>query len=263
MEPVNELERKLAQAAREPAFRPEFYRALLEAEIFVIGSSDLPGEGRATLPDGTKLAIETWKKADGTAVIPFFTSVEAMKLAIKDEPRFMVMAARKFFELTLGARLVINPASAAAKEFAPQEVKTLLEAGTNVVPANIVVRQDTRVQLGQPAVPPDGMMSALATLLSRHASVKAAYVCQMLDAASDRNPMLLVGLEGEGDLNATIDEIGSVALDTAPEQYGAVNIIALKRGEPGVGEYMLRSVTPFYTRSVGGRLKSLFGRGKA
>ncbi len=44
IEPTNELERKLMLAADNPASRPDFYRALMDADVFVIGFTDSEGQ---------------------------------------------------------------------------------------------------------------------------------------------------------------------------------------------------------------------------
>src|SRR3546814_4440607 len=101
----NDLEVALARAATEPADRPEFYRVLLASEVFVLGHTESKGEGRVTVPSGEKLSIVNWEKADGTPVIPFFASLEALRRAIKEEQSYVALPARSLFEVTAGATL--------------------------------------------------------------------------------------------------------------------------------------------------------------
>ena len=60
-EPENDIERLLMRASAEPAARPGFARALIDAEIFVVlvagGSPDRsPGaDGKTTIPEGATL----------------------------------------------------------------------------------------------------------------------------------------------------------------------------------------------------------------
>src|SRR3546814_897971 len=102
----NDLEVALARAATEPADRPEFYRVLLASEVFVLGHTESKGEGRVTVPSGEKLSIVNWEKADGTPVIPFFASLEALRRAIKEEQSYVALPARSLFEVPAGATLV-------------------------------------------------------------------------------------------------------------------------------------------------------------
>ena len=39
-EPVNDLERSLMKVATDPAFRPQFHRDLLDADIFVVNGGN-------------------------------------------------------------------------------------------------------------------------------------------------------------------------------------------------------------------------------
>ena len=258
----NELEQKLARAADDPASRPEFYKALLAAEVFVIGFSDTSGEGRSTIPEGAKLSITTWQKNDGTPIVPFFTSLESLQRALKEEARFIAMPAKSFFEITLGSFLVLNPSSPYGKEFFPEEIKALLETGMNHAPKTRVVQKETKVLLGQPANYPSGMVSALSALLSKHPVVKAAYLCLMHDAASSEKPTLVVGFDGDGDLAEAMREAGSVAVDTAPKGE-LVDFVVLKKHERGISDYMFKSVKPFYERGLAGKLRSFFSPARA
>jgi hypothetical protein len=262
IEPVNDLEQKLMHAANDPASRPDFYKALMDSKIFVIGFTDVGGEGVTTLPTGAKVSIESWEKNDGTKITPFFTSLDALKRALKKQSRYVSLPARSFLELTKGSSLVLNPASPYGKEFYPNEVQALLDTGMNHVAQSRVVQKETKVLLGQPANFPSEMVSALTALLAKHSVVKAAHLCLMHDPSAGEKPSLIVGFEGDGDLTQAMKEAGSVAADTAPKGE-LVDFSILKRGEPGLSEYMLKSVKPFYERTWRSKLRSLFSAAKA
>ena len=261
-EPSNDLERKLMLAADDPASRPEFYEALMGSEVFVIGFTDSEGEGVATIPAGAKLSIVNWEKNDGTPIIPFFTSLEALQRALKEEARYVALPARSFFEITRGSFLMLNPSSPYGKEFFPNEVQALLETGMNHVPQSRVVQKETKMLLGQPANYPSEMVSALTALLAKHSAVKAAYLCLMHDSSVGEKPTLVVGFEGEDDLSKAMQAAGSVAADTAPKGE-VVDFTVLKRGESGLSDYMFKSVKPFYERSWGAKIRSIFRAGNA
>lgn len=258
-EPSNDLERALMLATNDPASRSDFYKALMVSDVYVIGFTDTDGEGTTTIPAGEKLSIVNWEKNDGTPVIPFFTSLEALQLALQEESKFVALPAKSFFEMTLGSFLVLNPASAYGKEFFPNEIEALLESGMNQMPTTRVVQKETKVLLGQPANFPSEMVSALTALLAKHSVVKAAYLCLMHDASASEKPSLVVGFEGEGDLTQAMKEAGSVAADTAPNGE-LVDFAVLNRGDSGLSEYMFKSVKPFYERTWGVKLRSLFSR---
>lgn len=63
------------------------------------------------------------------------------------------------------------------------------------------------------------MVDALTTLFSQRKPVRRAFLALMHDQAVDEKPNLLVGLEvdgDQGDIEALINEAGSVASETAP-----------------------------------------------
>jgi hypothetical protein len=257
------LEFALAKAADDPASRPEFYKTLLESDVFIIGHSDAPeADGESTIPAGAKLSIVNWEKADGTPVIPFFGSLEALQRALKEEARYVQMPARSLFEVTMGATLVLNPASPYSKEFFPNEISALLETGLNHVAKTRTVQKATRVLLGQPSNYPSEMVSALTKLLAKHPAIVAAHLCLMHDPTASEKPALVVGFVADGNAEQAMREAGSVAADTAPKGE-LVDFVLLKSGEQGISQYMLSEVKPFYERSWGVKLRSMFSPARA
>ncbi len=243
----NALEVALMLAASEPAHRPEFFRLLLESTIFILGSSGQMDEGSVTLKANTQIQIQNWVKPDGSSVIPFFSSLRALQLAIQSDEQYIALPARTFFEITRGAELILNPRSEYGKEFTRTEVEALLAEGVSRLPEQRVVEKDTQILLGQPSNYPTAMVASLTTLLAKHSNVKAAYLALMHDVSMDEKPHLIVGIEAEGDFENVIREAGTVAADTAPNGE-PVDLIRLIRGEPGVGQYFLEEVKPFYER---------------
>ena len=70
------------------------FRTLLESTVWV------PGTGREQVVEDSALDLLHWEKDDGTSVIPFFTSLEALQEAVEDEQTFVVMPVRTLFEMT-------------------------------------------------------------------------------------------------------------------------------------------------------------------
>lgn len=261
MSKQNELEYALERAASDPSSRPNFYRILLESEVFVLGHSDALGEGRAEIPAGAKLSIVHWEKKDGTPVIPFFTSLTALRQSLKDEAGFLGMPARSLFEMVKGKTLVLNPASSHGKEFFSQEIESLLALGLNHSPVQRVIEKPTQVLLGQPSNYPTQMVESIKTLLARHPNVDAAYLCLMQEPTA-QTPSLVVGFSGAGDISRAMAEAGSVAADTALRGT-PVDFVNVVRGEKGMSDYFIRSVKPFYRRTLVTAIKGLFSGRKA
>lgn len=252
----NALEIALAKAATEPAFRPDFYRLLLESQIFVLGQTPIHVEGHITVAAGEKLSIITWKKNDGSPVIPFFASLEALQRSIKEKQSFMALPARAFFEMTQGTTLVLNPASTHVKEFFPHEINALLTTGMNQVAQTHVAQKATQVLLGQPANYPAAMVSALSTLFANSPSIKTAYLCLMHDQSVQEKTSLLIGIESEEGFERSMQEACSVARDTAPKDQ-SVDFMHVVKGEPGLSAYFVGSVKPFYERKQDVKLNPL------
>ena len=259
----NELEAALRLAATEPAHRPAFYKALLDATVYVLGHADHgPADGARTLAPGQKVSIQNWERKDGSPVVPFWSSLPELQRAIADETAYMALPARALFELTRGSALVLNPKSSHGKEFFAEEIEALLTEGVNQVARRRVTEEPTRVLLGQPAHFPSKMVDSLTTLFAKHPAIKSGYLALMHDPAHDKDAHLVVGIEFEGDDEAIMREAGVVAADSAPSG-ATVDLTRVVRGDAGMSAYFLESVKPFYERSWGSKLKSALGFGRA
>lgn len=125
------LELLLRLAYAEPARRQEFYQALMGATVHVIGNTENPDSDQGKYAAGDKISVVTWKTSDGSPIIPFFSSIEALRLCIDQEVRYMSFPARGLFEMTKGTKLVLNPRSEFSKEFAVAEIEALLAQGAS------------------------------------------------------------------------------------------------------------------------------------
>lgn len=261
--PEDALAELLRVAAGDPGQRPEFYRALLDSTVFVIGRVEGDdSQGRAEVPPGARLSLQNWQRPDGSPVIPFFSSLGAMKRAIQSEVHYLAVPARSLFEMTRGAALVLNPRSDHGKELLPSEIASLLQTGVIASPEQRVVPAATQVFLGQPREYPSILVSALTTLFSKHRNVKAAYLALMHDPSVDAKPHLVIGVEADGDFERVIRDAGAVVVEVAKEG-DPVDFVRIEQGQRGLSEYLTRSTKPFYERSWGSRMKSVFGFGRA
>ena len=108
----NELEEILRLAADEPAHRPQFCEVLLSSQVFLLGTTGVSGaDGEVDLEAGSKIQIQHWKKADGSPVIPFFSSLEVLQKSINSEESYLALPVRSLFEMTQGATLFLNSKS--------------------------------------------------------------------------------------------------------------------------------------------------------
>jgi hypothetical protein len=123
-----ELERLLAAAAQDPAERPLFARAILDSEIYVLGSIDRPTVAGVAQP-GTSMSLVTLSDNEGRFT-PFFTSEAMLEATLAARPgtdgRFLRLDSRALFQMTKGSRLVLNPDGPHGKVYMPPEVEAML-----------------------------------------------------------------------------------------------------------------------------------------
>lgn len=154
-------------------------------------------------------------KEDGTTVIPFFTSLEALQQAVEDEQAFVVMPARTLFEMTLGETLFLNAKLPTGKEFMPREISLLLAEEGSPLSTQEVLEGGESLILSEVAEPPSQMIDSLTTLFKTIKPVKRAFLCAIKEHA-DAQPNLLIGIEADGEIEEIIHAAGNVATDTLP-----------------------------------------------
>ena len=242
-ETKNELEDLLEKAATEPAHRPAFFRTLLESTVWVPGTA---AQGEAVVEDSA-LDLQHWEKEDGTSVIPFFTSLEALQQVVEDEQAFVVMPVRTLFEMTLNAKLPTG------KEFMPREISLLIGEEGNSLSSQEVLEGGESLILSEVAEPPVQMIDSLTTLFKTIKPVKRAFIC-LIKESEEAQPNLLIGIEADGDIEEIIQAAGSVATDTLPGDE-PIDICQVKKGEKGISHFITEHIAPFYERRWGGFLR--------
>ena len=245
----NELEDLLEKAATEPAHRPAFFRTLLESTVWVPGTA---AQGEAVVEDSA-LDLQHWEKEDGTSVIPFFTSLEALQQAVEDEQAFVVMPVRTLFEMTLGETLFLNAKLPTGKEFMPREISLLIGEEGNPLSSQEILEGGESLILSEVAEPPAQMIDSLTTLFKTIKPVKRAFICSIKEN-EEAQPNLLIGIEADGDIEEIIQATGSVATDTLPGDE-PIDICQVKKGEKGISHFITEHIAPFYERRWGGFLR--------
>lgn len=248
-ESKNELETLLEQAATEPAHRPAFFRTLLESTVWVPGTA---AEGEQIAEDSA-LDLQHWEKDDGTSVIPFFTSLDALQQAVEDEQAFVVMPVRTLFEMTHGETLFLNAKLPTGKEFTPREISHLIGEEGNPLSTQEILEGGESLILSEVAEPPVQMVDSLTTLFKTLKPVKRAFICSIKES-EEGEANLLIGIEADGDIEEIIHAAGSVATDTLPGEE-PIDICRVVKGEKGISHFITEHLTPFYERRWGGFLR--------
>lgn len=251
------LESLLKKAFDNEADRPVFLKSLLDSDVYVLGkSSGATGKTiEHTLEEGSKVQIKSWKKADDSMIIPFFSSLEKLQQAIESEESYMCLNTRSLFELTLGAHLVLNPHSEVAKEFLPQEVEGLLQGFYGPKPETYVYPEETSVLLGQPALYPDKMVAQLHKFFDESKLVSAAYLIQMHDVKRDPQPTLVIGLLLSEQISVEAfrqefgSQVGQIAYDSLLQKMPIDLLYIDVADKQGLSHYMLTETEPFYVQT--------------
>jgi hypothetical protein len=245
----NPLEEALVAASSDPTARGPFLQTLLDSTIYVVGqandASNVPvQQGDSTLPAGSSLALSLCKLREGVAAIPFYSSHEWLSGCIREPSRMLAISARDLFQTTRGSTLVLNWGAPWAKEFTPQEVTNLLDHGG--AGDRITIDKPREVLLGLPAVEPTALLAALTTVLARHPHVSAGYVGWMHDPASTIPPHAIIGIDGEGDINAATADAGAAATGVSPDV--PVDFFRIRAGDGSISDFLLSGGKRFYTR---------------
>jgi hypothetical protein len=194
-EPENDIERLLMRASAEPAERPGFARAIIDAEIFVVLVSDggpiVPGpDGQVTIPAGTKLTLPTAMRGE-ERLIPFFTAPSRARIWFKGDHIVAPDRTRDLFGRYPDTPFLLNPGSDYGKEFTPGEIKRLLAGQFDDGSQTIVTDKSQQVMLGHPKEVPTALIEALKRELSEVRSIRGAWLMLAMLAGNTEQSWML------------------------------------------------------------------------
>jgi hypothetical protein len=179
-EPQNQLERSLLRAGSDPAFRPQFYRELSEADLFIVPEGRPPTEQTSVvLSKGEKLLLQPIA-IDGREYLPVFSSLPRLQKVIARESSYLQINAVEFLKMTAGAALWLNPGSECGKEFSAQEIQGILDGSLWRAADQRVIQQDTQVLIGQPKQYPQELADTLCRFFKTKPEIKRAWLAQLL-----------------------------------------------------------------------------------
>jgi hypothetical protein len=201
-EPENDIERMLMRAAAEPAERPGFARALMDAEIFVVlvpeGGPIVPGpNGNVVIPEGTTLKAPSAMRGD-EKLLPFFTAPSRARAWYKGEHIVAPERTRDLFGRYPDAPFILNPGSDYGKDFMPGEIKRLLAGHFDDGPQTVIVPADgQQVLLGHPKEIPADLIDSLGRELGAVSSVRGAWL-MLAKHAGQAEQSWMLGVDHEG-----------------------------------------------------------------
>jgi hypothetical protein len=126
-EAVNRLERLMQAAAADPTKIPDFYRALLVSELYILTpEAELEPGRRRSLKPHEKINVAT-VEFKGKKWHPAFTAPERISAYLKDPETCLQAKARDLFALLPpGSNFWLNPLSECQKPLPGDEISLLL-----------------------------------------------------------------------------------------------------------------------------------------
>lgn len=245
-EPQNPLEQSFMKAATDPAARPQFYKDLIESEIYILQEGAPPTQNaeHQRLSEGTQIQIRNVEMG-GKQYVPFYSSLKRFSSNLTSQSMYLRMKALDFFSLSKGAALVLNPGSEYGKEFLPEEAASILDGSIWQPDKRHVVDKPTQVLSGQPKNYPSELTHSLSRLFSTLPEVKRAWVAQYYNPSSGEQAHTLIAIEQSGDWAKIGGQFGIVANSVVvPEP--PVDFMQLS-GRGRIEDYF-ENVDPFYQR---------------
>jgi hypothetical protein len=243
--PQNDLERSLIRAFDEPEHRPAFLKSVLEAELSLALMDPQDGRGGGyAVPEVTH---------DDLSFVPIFTSDSRVQAMFGDE-RLMVVrqSFRQILEQVDGANFVLNPGSDYGHELMAEDVAAMLD-GNFERAAEGFDREpeeeegdDLPTLVGRPSPMPMHLTAPLGALFATLPDVRAGYIAQAIFAEPDGVKRLVIGISTDGDLDAVLDHVESVLIDSA-KPTDIIDFVPVP-GSP-LDAYFGRDVQPFYKKA--------------
>ncbi|WP_241606759.1 enhanced serine sensitivity protein SseB [Rosenbergiella epipactidis] len=247
-----ELEKLLAQAATEPAHRPAFFQALLDADVWVLGRSVAQ---QLTADSGVELTH--WEKADGESVIPFFTSEQMLNEVCESGEPWVKLPVKTLFELTRGDNLFLNPKCSTGKEFSASEIAALLDNRGDALSEQQIIEGGETLLVSAIDELPAQLVSSLTTLFAGLKPVRRAFLAEIREGEG-LPANLLLGIEADGEIDAIIQQAGQVAVDTLADD-ALIDLCEITDQPSGVSHFFTAHITPFYERRWGSFLRDFKG----
>ncbi|MEZ4749330.1 MAG: enhanced serine sensitivity protein SseB C-terminal domain-containing protein [Bdellovibrionota bacterium] len=251
-----ELETLLEEAGGSPAARPEFYRRLLESELYVLGQG--AHNGLHVAGESHSVNVASFSFEDGVKT-PVFSSLEKLQLFLTrmgftEAQHFIRMSARTLFESINKNPLMLNPGSEIAKELTLAEIESLLDGSIFSKVEKVTVQEQTSVFYGQPAEYPGPLVAEMVKYFEKQEAVNAAYLALMIVPNMEKPMSYVIGIDHTGDIDAIVNDISLIASDVLEKDKSLTFEDLSDPTQSNAGEGYLRSTEPFYRRKKKGFL---------
>jgi hypothetical protein len=242
--PENRLEALLMQAVNDPGIRPEFYKELLIADLFVLIVPGNHPQGTYVAQEGETLSIKGIN-VEGRKLIPVFTSERRLRQYIQTQDNLAQLNGRVLFAMIAAQNngIVLNPASSYGKEFTAQEVDSLVN-GSIFEPRQQIITQETKVLVGMPKEYPTKVVDSLSSYFQGKPEVKKAYVAQIHMPDSGEPPHLIFSIQVDGDFQPIASDL-SVIMQSTLETGQFADLVQFGQGSL---DDFFKTQEPFFKR---------------
>ena len=241
-DPAATLDELLVQANANPAYRPEFLRALLREPLYVLVEEEVDLD-RAV---GGLVPFRPLRYQDG--VVPVFTSAaELAKAPAAAKWPHVTVKGRNLMEAMPEADFLVNPYAAVSLHLKAAYLQQVLTQGGAFRQEVSPVPEEEEMTIGLPEKYPPGLVEALQTVLSGQPRVRAAYLVYVVKS-SVGEPRIEVYLDVEGPLLRIAQDVGEVACCFATDEVRRVDILEAVPDQSPLTNYAL-STPPIYVRT--------------
>jgi hypothetical protein len=151
-------------AARDPAHRASFSKAVLQAPVFVSPLSEPDAEGRVS-------GLRSVTLEDGSIAAAAFTAPERGTAMFGPDILFLSHDGRTLLEWLRPGPVVLNPGQDYGVVWGASDLEALLTGMTSEI-----VQRETQILLGHPAQRPDELITRLTEVLSSDSNIREAYL---------------------------------------------------------------------------------------
>jgi hypothetical protein len=242
--PENRLEALLMQAAKDPAARPEFMKALMGFDLFILIDNAGASYGSYVAKEGDTMRIKGIS-VDGQYRIPIFTSERRLREFITTQESFAQLKGQDLFAMLAAQtpEAVLNPGASYGKLFTRDEI-TSLANGTYFGPRQQVLQKETQVLIGMPAEYPAKLIEALQRHFRTNPQVKKAYYAQIHMPDSGEPPHLILSIDADGNFRQVAGNLNDVILGAV----GNGQIVDMVQFGMGTLDDYFVQQKPFYER---------------
>lgn len=217
------LEELMTASFDDPSAEPAFFKALLEATVYVHKAANDPSPGMRL--------VQFPHPETGALLLPFFIDLHQAQIASSPRVQIVKMTGRKLLEATLGATLILNPNSRYCLIY-PEEARLLLAGAAIPQIHRLKKNEEGGLELEHAVGEYGWLIDPLRDTYSQIAGVVSAALGQRAGAETGKPPDLVIVVVVSAADEERVAHATTVVLKDACAGYGAtVDIGTVRSGE--------------------------------